>query len=256
VIENNEFGGGANFGFYLYKGGDLPFPGDDGHPKRNRFINNRVHHNVAEPLFLTTGDDNSFVGNIFEANGGALRFINGLRNRIESNSLPRDVVVNTQGAPDVPSTTIVRNQPAVSIQVDAYSTTVFEDSNGRIFDPEEPGIASTATAASSALTLTTAKIAKGSFVQLRNLQVTPDAGNARVTVTTWNVPGSLSKRWLTQASSATRRITYKVGDLTPNTKYQVIKNGLSTSYTADARGWITFQDTAVTTTVADFEVTL
>lgn len=254
VIVDNEFANGANFGLYLYNGGDLPFPGDDGHPKRNQFIRNRVHDNAGNPVFLTTSDDNAFLGNIFEANAGPLRFITAQRNRMESNAIPREVVVNTQGAPDSPSSTIVRNQPALSIQVDAFSSTIFEDGTGHIFDPEEPGLAMTTTPNSSALTLTSAEIVKSSFVQLRNLQVTPDAGNARVTIMAWNVPGALSKRWLTQASSTTHRVTYKIGDLTPGTRYRVFKNGVSSNYTADSNGTITFQDINVTPAVADFEV--
>jgi len=256
LIENNEFGEGASYGMYLYNGLDLPFPGDDGHPKRNRFINNRVHHNAGYPLFITVGDDNSFIGNIFEANGGAFRFISSMRNILESNSIPREVIVNTQGEPGFLSTTIVRNQPTLSIQVDPFSSTIFEDKARRVFDPEEPGVASTVTATSSTLTLTTVEIVKTSVVQLRNLQVTPDAGNARVTITAWNVSGALSKRWLTQASPTTRAITYRVGDLTPGVRYRAIKNGLATNYTADSTGVITIQDTAMTTAVTEFEVVL
>ncbi|HWN94768.1 MAG TPA: right-handed parallel beta-helix repeat-containing protein [Methylomirabilota bacterium] len=254
LIENNEFGDGGNYGLYLYKGGDLPFPGDDGHPKRNRFVNNYIHHNAGNPVFLTDGDDNSFVGNIFEGSAGPLRFINGARNRMESNALPREIFVNTQGMPDFLSSTIVRNQGAISIQVDGFSSAIFEGSNGRIFDPEEPGIATTAAPAGSTLTLTTVQIAKTSFVQMRNLQATPDVGTARVTVTVWNVPPTLSKGWLTQASSSTRRITYRVGDLTPGGGYQITRNGVASSYTADSTGTITFQDTSVTTAATTFDV--
>lgn len=254
LIENNEFGEGANFGLYLYNGGDLPFPGDDGHPKRNRFINNYVHHNAGNAIFLTTSDDNVFAGNIFEENFGPLRFINALRNRLESNAIPNQTIVNTQGTPDTPSSTIVRNQAAVAIQVDAYSSTIFEDTTGHIYDPEEPGLAMTATPTASNMALTTAEIAKNSFVQLRNLQATSDDGNVRVTITVWNVPGALSKSWLAQASPTTRRVTYKVGDLTPGVRYRVIRNGLSSNYTADANGFITIQDINVTTAVTQYEV--
>ena len=256
LIENNEFAYGGNYGLYLYKGGDLPFPGEDGHPKRNRFVNNRVHHNAGPGLFLTTGDDNVFTGNIFEANNGPLTLINGKRNRFESNAIPREVFVRTQGAPDALASTIARNQESLSVQLDAFSTAIFENTTGRIFDPEEPGLATTASTGFSKLTLDTAQILKSSYVQTRNLQVTTDAGTAAITVTVWNVPGSLSKRWLTRASTTTRRITYKVGDLTAGRVYQVWRNGIPTDYTADANGTITFLDTAATTAVTDFQVTL
>ena len=256
LIENNEFANGGNFGLYLYKGGDLPFPGEDGHPKRNRFVNNRIHHNAGTGLFLTGSDDNVFAGNIFEANNGALTLIEGKRNRFESNAIPREIFVRAQGSPDVLTSVIARNQESFSVQLDVFSTAVFENTTGRIFDPEETGLPTTATPGISTLTLDTAQISKSSYVQTRNLQVTTDAGTAAVTVTVWNVAGSLSKRWLTLASAATHRITYKVGDLTPGLRYRVLRNGVETNYTADSKGTITFSDVAVTTALTDFQVTL
>jgi parallel beta-helix repeat protein len=256
LIENNEFAEGGNFGLYLYKGGDLPFPGDDGHPKRNRFINNRIHHNAANPIFLTMGDDNLFAGNIFAANGGPIRLIDGQRNRFESNSIPRDVVVNTQGEPGFPASTVARNQPALTIQVDAFSVTTFEDSIGRIFDPEEPGLATSSKPTSSSMALTTVDVGKTSFVQTRNLQATPDTGTVLIAITAWNIPGSLNKSWLTKAAATTRRITYSIGDLTPGAKYVISRNGvpLLTKYTADAGGRITLPDTAVTTALTQYDI--
>jgi parallel beta-helix repeat protein len=257
LIENNEFGHGANYGMYLYKGGDLPLPGDDGHPKRNRFVNNYIHHNANVALFLTTGDDNVFAGNIMEANFGGLTLINGKRNRFESNAIPRETVVRTQGAPDFLASTIARNQSALSIAVDTFSTVTFEDTTKRIFDPEESGLATTASAtANSALTLTTAQISKASYVQTRNLQVTPDVGTAAVTIMVWNLAGNLPKRWLTRASASTRRITYRIGDLNPGVEYIVLRNGIEFEYTADSGGYITISDTAVTTALVDWQVTL
>src|SRR6185295_1099309 len=121
LIISNEFGFGASFGLYLYKGIDAPKPCDDGHPKGNRFVSNFVHNNAANGIFLTTSDDNVFSGNLFDANNGPLWFINGKRNRLDSNSIPRDVTVRTQGSPSFLSTTILRNQLGVPIQVDPFS---------------------------------------------------------------------------------------------------------------------------------------
>ncbi len=256
LIENNEFANGANYGLYLYQGGDLPFPGDDGHPKRNRFINNRIHHNANVALFLTTGDDNLFAGNIFEANYGSLTLINGKRNRFESNAIPREVVVRTTGAPDFLASTFARNQPALSIQLDPFSTMTFEDTTGRMFDPEESGLATTAGVNTSVLTLATPQIGNASYVQLRNLTVKPDAGTVAVTVMVWNIAGSLNKRWLSRASPTTRRITYKIGDLTPGVDYVLLRNGIELDYTADSTGTISFTENSVNTTVVDYHLAL
>jgi parallel beta-helix repeat protein len=256
LIINNEFGHGANYGIYLYKGGDLPFPGEDGHPKRNRFVNNHIHHNVNVGLLLTTSDDNLFAGNIFEANGGDLVLVNGLRNRFESNAIPRDVEVRTQGTAEIPASTFARNQPGLAIALDAFSTMTFEDAGNRIFDPDESGIATTVrTNNGSTLTLAAPQIGSASYVQTRNLQVTPDVGTVAVTMMVWNLAGNLPKRWLVQASPTTRRITYKVGDLTPGVEYRFLRNAVELEYTADAQGYVTISDTAITTAVVDWQIT-
>lgn len=256
LITGNEFAEGGNYGIYLYKGVDAPFPGDNGHPKRNTFLNNNVHDNAGPGIFLTSGDDNIFAGNIFQANTGPMWFVNGQRNRLESNSIPPQVTVRMQGTPSILTSTVIKNQPELAIQLDAFSTTTFEDAIGKIFDPEEPGIATTVTPTGTTLMLTTVEIAKTSFVRTRNLRATPDAGIALITPTIWNTTGDLSKRWLIQAGSSTHNITYRVGDLTPGARYRVLKNGTGNSYTADVTGTITFLDSSVTTGVTEFVVTL
>ncbi len=256
LIIDNEFAESPTYGIYLYKGVDAPFPGDNGHCKRNRFVNNWVHNNSGPGIFLTTCDDNVFSRNVFDVNGSVMWFINGQRNQLESNSIPGAAIIRTQGTAALPSSTLARSQPALSIQLDPFSTFTFTDTNSFIFDPEEPGIATTVTPNGSSLNLTTVDIAKTSYVQTRSLRAATDAGVALITITIWNTTGDLSKRWLTQASSSTHTITYKVGDLTPSVRYRVLKDGVSNSYTADAAGTITFQDTAVSTGVTEFMVML
>ena len=254
LIENNEFSDGDQYGIYLYKGVDAPAPGDNGHPKRNRFQNNSIHNNVGPGIYLTTADDNTFINNIFDQNGTTMWFINGLRNHLESNSIPAQTTVRMQGTPIALATTYVRNQPALAVQVDNYSTITFDDLTGKIFDPEEPGLATTVTPTGTTLTLTTVEIAKTSFVLTRNLQATPNAGIALITPTIWNTTGDMSKRWLTQAGSATTSILYKIGDLTPGIRYAALKDGVGNNYTADATGTITFTDNNVATGVTEYMV--
>ena len=256
LFENNEFAHGANYGIYLYKGVDAPAQGDNGKPKRNRFLNNWIHDNAGNGIFSTTADDNSFIRNIFERNSTLLHFVNGQRNIFESNSVPPGVTLRMQGAPDVLTSTIIRNQPALQIQVDNYSTANFEDTAGYIFDPEEAGIATAVSPSSSTLILTTVEIAKTSFVKTRAFSVKPNAGTVLITPTVWNTTGDLSKRWLTQAGSSTQSITYKIGDLTPGARYAVTKNGAGGNFNANATGTITFTDNSVTTGITEFVVSL
>jgi hypothetical protein len=143
----------------------------------------------------------------------------------------------------------------VSVQVDAYSSTIFEDASGRVFEPEEGGIPTTIAPGGNAITLTVAEIVKNSTVSTRSLYAVPDAGVALVTISIWNTSGDLGKRWFVQAGSSTRAISYKVGDLAPNRTYQVLKNGeLDRLITSNELGTIAFQDTAVTTGVVEYMV--
>ncbi len=255
LIENNDFGFSSNFGFYLYKGNDAPRPGDDGRPKRNQFAHNRVHDNAGGGIFLIAADDNSFTANLFSGNPGALWFVNARRNLVESNGIPPETAVATQGSADFPATTSVRNQAALNIQVDGYSSTRFEDLSGRVFDPGEEGILSTVNSAGTTLALTAAEIGKNASVVARNFQVVPDAGQALVTISFWNTSRDLSKRWLVQAGSATHLISYRVGDLVPNTAYRVLRNGVASKVTSDVFGNVRFQDKAVTTGLIEYLVT-
>lgn len=255
LVENNECANGGNYGIYLYKGVDAPFPGDNGHCKRNIFRNNSVHDNTGPGIFLTTCDDNVFAGNIFARNASTFWFVNGQRNIMESNSIPTGSIVRMQGTPNILTSTIFRNQPALTIQLDAFSTATFADAGNRIFQPEEPGIATTISPAGTTLMLTTADIAKTSYVQTRNMQATPNAGSALITITIWNINGDFSKRWLAQAGSATTSIVYKVGDLEPGRRYLVSKNNVPlNNYIADGTGVINFTDNSVTTGVTEYVV--
>ena len=245
---SNEFAYGGNFGIYLYKGNDAPRLGGDGKPKRNLFIGNRIHSNAGNGMYLTGADDNHFATNVFTGNYGPLWFIKGNGNIFENNSLPSDVLVRNQGTPYIAATTIIRNQPEVSVQVDAYSSATFQDAFGRVFEPEEGEIDNTLRPTGTTLTLTPAEIGKTSLVKMRNLWAVPDAGLALVAISFWNTSGDLSKGWTVQGSSATRIISYRVGDLAPGRAYNVIRSGDITRLTADDRGFITFQDNSTSHT--------
>ena len=253
-IEDNDFAFSENFAFYLYKGNDAPKPGDDGRPKKNWFANNRAPDNASSGISLNGADDNTFTANLFSGNFGPLWFVNARRNLLESNSIPSEVTVETQGDPHFPSITSIRNQPSLSIRVDGYSSTIFEDLKGRVFDPGADGVWTTLTPARTTLALTAAESAKASTVSTRNFQAVPDAGLALVSISIWNISGDLGKRWLLQAGSATHTISFKVGDLAPNQTYNLLKNGAASRLTSDGAGWVTFQDKAVTTGLAEYIV--
>ncbi len=213
-----------------------------------------MHDNASSGIFLTSADDNVFAGNLFLANFGPLSFMTARRNLLESNSIPAAVIVTTQGGQDFGSTTSVRNQPSLNIQVDAYSSTVFEDLSGRVLDAGKEGVSTTVTPAKALLELTAAEIGKTSTVWTRNFQAVPDAGLALIALSIWNTSGDLSKRWLVQAGSTTHTISYNVGDLAPNKTYNVLKNGVAGQVTSDDAGRISFQDKTVAVGLTEYVV--
>jgi parallel beta-helix repeat protein len=254
LIVSNDFGNGGNYGFYLYQGNDPPMPGDDGRPKRNWFVGNYVHNNGGEGIMVTGGDDNYFLGNQFEANVGPLSFIQSRRNRLDANLFPDQVLVRIDGSPTFLSSGSITNQPLIYLQIDPYSTATFEDGPGRVFDPEEGGIATTLYPSGTKLTLNSAQIAKTSTVKLRNLKAIPDAGLALITITIWNLTGDLAKSWLVQAGSTTHAITFTVGDLAPRTTYEVYKKGVPSNYTSDDTGTIVYRDSAISPGIVEYRV--
>ena len=132
------------------------------------------------------------------------------------------------------------------MQVDAFSSTEFDDPVGGIFDPEEGGIQNTVSPNGTTLALTSSEIGKTSTISKRHLKVVPNAGIILVAVSIWNNSGDLSKRWTVQSGSSTHSISYRVGDLVPNTSYNMLKNGVHSIVTTDSNGFISFQDPAVT----------
>ncbi len=255
VVENNELAGSPQYGFYLYKGNDAPRSGDDGRNKRNQFLNNSVHHNGKEGIKLAESDDNTFAGNTFSANGPILRFNNSGGNVLDGNTIPSDATVKTEGNSSLAAETILRHQPSVQINLNSYATVTFEDVNGAIFEPSEQGIVTRVTPTGSRLSLTYADVGSASLVVTRPLLITPDRGSAFVDPTIWNLSANLSKRWILQPGSATQSLEYVVGDLAPNTAYNVLRAGiLLTQVLSDSSGVISFTDAPGTTSLVQYDV--
>jgi parallel beta-helix repeat protein len=255
VVENNELADGSQYGFYLYKGNDAPRADDDGRNKRNQFVGNSVHNNGKEGIKLAESDDNTFVENEFAANGPILRFNNSVGNVLDGNAIPSDATVKTEGTSGFAAETVLRDQPSVQINLNSYATVTFEDEKGAIFEPSEQGIVTTVTPTGSRLSLTYADVGSASLVVTRPLLVTPDNGRAFVDPTIWNLSGDLSKRWILQPESGAQSLDYAVGDLAPNTVYNILRAGnLLTQLRSDSSGVIRFTDVPGTTSLVQYDV--
>ncbi len=248
LIEANECASNDWHGFYLYKGVDPPEPNDDGRPKRNRFVGNRVHDNRKEAINLADSDENTFATNSFSANGDKLRFLRGFRNRLDGNVIPADVTVATEGSPADAASTYVSNQPFVRVQVDAYGSTIFEDGNGKIFDPEEKSISTDVTTNGSRLVLTAAEVGSTSTVLARSLWVRAMEGSVLIDPVDWTNTIGSSRQWKARTASLGQSVSYTIGDLGTNKTYAVIKEGLPLmTVKSDLMGKLNFSDVISTT---------
>jgi parallel beta-helix repeat protein len=255
LIEANECASNSWHGFYLYKGIDPPEPNDDGRPKRNRFVANRVHHNGKEAINLADSDENTFATNTFYANGDRLRFLRGFRNRLDGNDIPADVTVRTEGSPADAASTYIRNQPALRVQLDEYGSTIFEDDKGKIFDPEEKGIATAVSTGGSTLVLTAAEIGTTSTVIACNFWVGATEGTVLIEPVDWTNSVGLGKHWVVQAASPAQSLSYTVGELGTNQAYEVLKAGLPRmSVESDSAGKVQFTDVLGTTNAVHYSI--
>jgi parallel beta-helix repeat protein len=253
VFENNEVYGNVD-GLYFYKGSDAPVNGD-GHPKRNRFANNDVRDNSGYGIKASESDDNTFVNNSFTGNGAGILFEDSLRNRLDGNTIPSNRKIETDGNSGVASSTFVRPLADVLLAFNSYGSTTLEDSAGRVFDPEEPGIATTVTSAGSTLKMTKSLAGDTSLVTALKLWALAASGSATIDPTLYERSGDRRKEWVTRASSSNATIAYTVGDLAASTSYTVRRNGSTLATVAtDSGGTLRFSDAPGSTSSVTYRI--
>lgn len=254
LVEFNDVGYCGEFGFYLYEGTDPPEPGQDRRPKRNLFADNFVHDCFYEGIKLVGGDENEFIGNTFLANGPILRFANSTLTQFISNSIPTNVTVKLAGSPSVATEIYFSEQPCIKLQIDTNSVAVVEDVNGAVFDFDEGALFTAVDENGSFVTLSSAEIGTTTTIVRRNLLVS--AGDAHVNPTSWELTGDLRKTWTAKAGLPIQTITYIVGDLAPDTVYNVLRDGLPLmSLSSDPNGKLSFWDVPGTIDPIAYSVT-
>jgi poly(beta-D-mannuronate) C5 epimerase len=253
LIANNESASNLLYGFYFYKGGATPEPGDDGRPKRNQFTGNWVHHNGSDAIRLADSDSNTFATNTFAANGSKLRFQRGLTNWLDGNIIPADVSARTEGDAGSPASTFVRNQSYLDVELVTNGITVFKDALGRIYEPDEGAIFTLVSASGSEMVLTTAAIGSSSTVMARDFFVSATPGTANVNQLVWN-PAARTQ-WSVMAGVAGQNLNFILRNLVANTNYLVSKADVAvTNLSTSASGVLAFADVASTTSAVEYSV--
>jgi poly(beta-D-mannuronate) C5 epimerase len=255
VVSANEIGNTGQFGVYIYQGTDDPNPGDDGIPKRNTFADNQIHHSTGNAVKISQGDQNTFSGNTFTANGDDVFVQNAPMTTFIDNDLPDDMSVDLSGAVDAPVVGEFRMAPRVRVQLNSSSTARFLDDAGAVFDMSIDVFTDIAGRAST-LELTTDKVGGGATVYRRSMFVDAGATVAHVAPTVWNTGGDYQKNWVAKVDDGAALIGYKIGDLHVGTLYEAHRGtDLVATVTADASGNIAFTDTPGSTLTQNYTVT-
>ncbi len=253
LIQSNLSSYNASYGFNVYPGSGTPNPGDNGHPKTNLFVANWVHDNGSDPLLFTNADYNTFATNNFTDLTGKLRFGSCLSNWLDGNTISTGLSLLSVGDTNVAASTYVRNASSVEVNLGTNAITVFEDSQNRIYDPDESTIPTTVSSAGSVMTLTPAEIGASSLVVARNFFVTVSSGSASVDELVWT--NNSDYQWKTTPGSIGQTLSFTVGGLIPNTNYNILRGSfIMTNLPSGPSGQVQFSDVSTGTTGIGYEV--
>ncbi|MDB6030466.1 MAG: hypothetical protein JWM16_804, partial [Verrucomicrobiales bacterium] len=258
LIINNESASNTLYGFHFQKGSGVPEPADDGRPKRNLIIANLDHHNGLTGLEMDESDDNTFATNTFYANGplnSRMRFQRSIGNVLDGNSLPNDLVIRTEADPDSVAATYLVHQPYVRVQLDTNGSEVFQDAQGRIYQPDDSAVPTLVSADGSSLTLTTDGIGTTTTVVARDFWVSALPGTASIHHLVWTDSSLGAKQWSVTASFVGQTLNFRVGGLATNAAY-VLRQGNTapTHLNSDALGQLNFSDIAATESAVAYSI--
>jgi hypothetical protein len=226
-ISGNDFFYNGKYGFYLYQGNDPPEPDDNdpvtaARPRQNSFLENFVQHYGPEAIKVDSGDANEFTVNQFVGTNATLRFITATDNAVINNSFPSNVVVKMAGSTAKRTTTLIKGEPLVTLQLDQFSTAQFEDDHGAIFDSALRRLTTVVETNGSFALVTLADLgALTGTVFARDLQVVPNMGEVLVTPQVWSVSRHVRVSWTAQTSNPAATVHYTVGGLSPSVSYAV-----------------------------------
>lgn len=239
IVDNNEFGFNNTYGIFFYKGSDPPTSGD-GRPKLNKFLSNNIHDNSNYMIKMGDSDSNTFESNKFQRNGLEL-FITNSQGNIFTDNTFTDNAKNYLRASSS-SNAVIQNTDISSVQIgDSISFVDINDTRNYIYQSNK-NIANTAQETKTSTRLTKAISSEVVNFKRLNFKTIPTSNQVVVTPQVWETSGDFYKKWTEFSNNFATLANHLIGDLKPNTSYDVIKNGaVWNSFTSDDSGNITFQ---------------
>lgn len=246
IIENT-----GDIALYAYQGSDAPDV-TDGRPRDNVFKNNTVRNTANYGIKFSDADTNTFESNVFE-DVAKTEFKRGVGNILKKNTLPSLTQLATYGEAGFPGATTITNSVPLVAKLDGYSTAAFVDVTGQIYDADISSDSTVVTAGGSKLTLSQANVGSQTTVSPRPLWATLTSGQAQIAIGTWGTSATARKSWTARADTAGQLINFRVGTLTAQQTYHVLKNGLTfATLVADSSGNVRFGDTLSATATTSY----
>jgi len=251
TISDNIIENSGDIALYAYQGSDAPDV-TDGRPRDNVFKNNTVRNSANYGIKFSDADTNTFESNVFEG-VAKTELKRGVGNILMKNTLPSLTQLATYGEAGFPGSTNITNGVPVVAKLDGYSTVNFVDVAGQIYDADINNDSAVVTPGGAKLTLTQASVGSQSTVSPRSLWATLVSGQAQVTVGTWGSGASAAKSWTARADTTGQAINFRIGTLTAQQSYRVLKNGVTFStLIANSLGEVSFSDTLSATATTSY----
>ncbi len=256
LVEDNVVAYSGRHGLFFYQGSDAPQPGDDGRPKRNQFFNNHIHGSLKHAVRMKHSDANSFIGNLFENNGGSLSFVESSQVEFLGNQVPDDVVFRVSGSPGTPSSLHFNGQARIELQLqDHHSTAHFTDYAQAVFQPDE-SINNVVDDNGTRLTLTRELITSSSTVWRRELYVYPQGGSTvEVKDLQWTDDPLGQRHWRAAVADKDMPVNFTIRQLQPGQTYTAYMQDQEIArLQANGNGEVSFRAQPGTAAILDYRL--
>ncbi|NOX43437.1 MAG: right-handed parallel beta-helix repeat-containing protein [Gammaproteobacteria bacterium] len=238
LVENNLIENNKKNGLYQYMGNDAPET-TNGRPSRNNFVGNTVVGN-GRLIKIRDSDDILFEKNIFEGIADVAIYDSTGIDILNNTHLITQFKIRLNGDASFNGDAVIELDENARVHLDEFSTLELRNLQGRLLDPEENFSVINITALGTSLTLHTGVIGRTSTVNALPLWASLTSGEVEVTN-----PALSRGQWLwyVRAITGTVNVEYRIGELSPNTRYDIRKDNMYlTAITADASGVVRFSD--------------